>query len=92
MCFFPEDLGHSLLVTLSDIIVSRSPRVVGCIFLSISRPVATILTVQGESSKNEIAFLSKEQDADKIKIGELENLVSSMCSIVPFRHLSSRNN
>lgn len=41
-----------------------------------------LLTVQGESAKNEIAFLREEQDADKIKIGELENLVKSMESAI----------
>jgi len=33
------------------------------------------LTVQQESSHNEIAFLREEQDADKIKIGDLEALL-----------------
>lgn len=33
------------------------------------------LTVQRESSRNEIAFLREEQDADKIKIGDLESLL-----------------
>lgn len=37
-----------------------------------------LLTVQSESAKNEIAFLREEQDADKIKIGELENVIKSM--------------
>lgn len=37
-----------------------------------------LLTVQGESAKNEIAFLREEQDADKIKIGELENIIKGM--------------
>lgn len=31
------------------------------------------LTVQQESSQNEIAFLREEQDADKIKIGDMES-------------------
>lgn len=35
------------------------------------------LTVQQESSHNEIAFLREEQDADKIKIGDLEGLLKS---------------
>lgn len=33
------------------------------------------LTVQRESSRNEIAFLREEQDGDKIKIGDLESLL-----------------
>lgn len=33
------------------------------------------LTVQRESSQNEIAFLREEQDGDKIKIGDLESLL-----------------
>jgi len=33
------------------------------------------LRVQGESSRNEIAFLREEQDGDKMKIGDLESLL-----------------
>ncbi|KAK5328428.1 hypothetical protein LTR93_002213 [Exophiala xenobiotica] len=36
------------------------------------------LTVQQESSHNEIAFLREEQDADKIKIGDLESLLKKV--------------
>ena len=36
------------------------------------------LTVQQESSQNEIAFLREEQDGDKIKIGDLEDHVSNL--------------
>ncbi|KAI5806098.1 hypothetical protein EDC01DRAFT_609670 [Geopyxis carbonaria] len=36
------------------------------------------MTVQSESAKNEISFLREEQDADKIKIGELEGLIKSL--------------
>ena len=36
------------------------------------------LTVQQESSHNEIAFLREEQDADKIKIGDLESLMQKV--------------
>lgn len=35
------------------------------------------LTVQQESSHNEIAFLREEQDGDKIKIGDLEGVLQS---------------
>jgi chromosome segregation ATPase len=35
------------------------------------------LTVQQESSQSEIAFLREEQDADKIKIGDLEAAISN---------------
>lgn len=38
------------------------------------------LTVQQESSQNEIAFLREEQDGDKIKIGDLEDHVNSLKS------------
>lgn len=36
------------------------------------------LTVQQESSRNEIAFLREEQDGDKIKIGDLESLLKKV--------------
>lgn len=36
------------------------------------------LTIQQESSQNEIAFLREEQDGDKIKIGDLEDHVSNL--------------
>ncbi|KAJ9611437.1 hypothetical protein H2200_004621 [Cladophialophora chaetospira] len=36
------------------------------------------LTVQQESSHNEIAFLREEQDGDKIKIGDLESLLKKV--------------
>ena len=36
------------------------------------------LTVQQESSHNEIAFLREEQDADKIKIGDMESLLKKV--------------
>ncbi|KAG0128457.1 hypothetical protein HOY82DRAFT_489142 [Tuber indicum] len=36
------------------------------------------MTVQSESAKGEIAFLREEQDADKIKIGELETLIKGL--------------
>lgn len=36
------------------------------------------LTVQQESSQSEIAFLREEQDADKIKIGDLENALDNL--------------
>lgn len=36
------------------------------------------LTVQQESSHNEIAFLREEQDADKMKIGDLESLLKKV--------------
>jgi Centrosomin N-terminal motif 1/Micro-tubular organiser Mto1 C-term Mto2-binding region len=35
------------------------------------------LTVQQESSHNEIAFLREEQDADKIKIGDMESVLKA---------------
>lgn len=35
------------------------------------------LTVQAESSQNEIAFLREEQDGDKIKIGDLESALKT---------------
>ena len=35
------------------------------------------LTVQQESSRNEIAFLREEQDADKIKIGDMESVLKA---------------
>lgn len=36
------------------------------------------LTIQQESSQNEIAFLREEQDGDKIKIGDLEDYVNNL--------------
>ncbi len=36
------------------------------------------LTVQQESSQNEIAFLREEQDGDKIKIGDLEDYINNL--------------
>lgn len=36
------------------------------------------MTVQQESSRNQIAFLSEEQDGDKIKIGDLESLLKKV--------------
>ncbi|KAA8892852.1 hypothetical protein FN846DRAFT_788732 [Sphaerosporella brunnea] len=36
------------------------------------------LTIQGESSKGEIAFLREEQDGDKIRIGELQSKVKQL--------------
>jgi uncharacterized phage infection (PIP) family protein YhgE len=36
------------------------------------------LTVQGESSKGEIAFLREEQDGDKIRIGELQSKIKQL--------------
>ena len=36
------------------------------------------LTVQQESSQNEIAFLREEQDGDKIRIGDLENTLNNL--------------
>ncbi|PUU83522.1 hypothetical protein B9Z19DRAFT_963682 [Tuber borchii] len=36
------------------------------------------MTVQSESAKGEIAFLREEQDADKIKIGELETVIKGL--------------
>ncbi|MCJ1468998.1 Anucleate primary sterigmata protein B [Pseudocyphellaria aurata] len=36
------------------------------------------LTIQQESSQNEIAFLREEQDGDKIKIGDLEDHVNNL--------------
>ncbi|PWW73205.1 hypothetical protein C7212DRAFT_285963 [Tuber magnatum] len=36
------------------------------------------MTVQSESAKGEIAFLREEQDADKIKIGELEMVIKGL--------------
>ena len=36
------------------------------------------LTVQYESSQNQIAFLREEQDGDKIKIGDLENAINGI--------------
>ena len=36
------------------------------------------LTVQYESSQSQIAFLREEQDGDKIKIGDLENSLSTL--------------
>lgn len=40
------------------------------------------MTVQAESSKNEISFLREEQDADKIKIGELQQAVAKWESLL----------
>jgi len=36
------------------------------------------MAVQSESAKGEIAFLREEQDADKIKIGELETVIKGL--------------
>ncbi|KAL6720987.1 hypothetical protein ACLMJK_000087 [Lecanora helva] len=42
------------------------------------RDKTTKLTVQQESGQSEIAFLREEQDADKIKIGDLEDALNNL--------------